>query len=141
MINKSLKKYLYIFENLNLANINKLKALIDKNVYFEDPFNKVYGDKKFIKIFKKSLLNIENINFKILNVTSDKDVFLVKWEMNFSAFNKQNKIIGVSEIIINKEQKIISHIDYWDSFSSFYLKIPIIGKVMLLIFKIVKSKF
>ncbi len=141
MINKSLKKYLYIFENLNLANINKLKALIDKNVYFEDPFNKVYGDKNFIKIFKKSLLNIENINFKILNVTSDKDIFLVKWEMNFFAFNKQNRIIGVSEIIINKEQKIISHIDYWDSFSSFYLKIPIIGKVMLLIFKIVKSKF
>ena len=61
--------------------------------------------------------------------------------MNFFAFNKQNRIIGVSEIIINKEQKIISHIDYWDSFSSFYLKIPIIGKVMLLIFKIVKSKF
>ena len=138
-MNKSLKEYLFIFENFNLTNINKLKFLIDKNVYFEDPFNKVYGYKKFIEIFKKSLSKLNDINFKILKVTSDKDFFLVKWEMNYFAFNKQNKIIGISEIIINKEQKIISHIDYWDSFSYFYLKLPIIGKVMFL-YKFVKSK-
>ena len=53
MINKNIKKYLYIFENLNLANLNKLKTLIDKNVYFEDPFNKTYGDKKIYKNFQK----------------------------------------------------------------------------------------
>ena len=140
MTSKYLNKYLKVFENLNITDLDKLSVLLDDNIYFEDPFNKSYGKAKFIEIFKKSLTKVKNIKFKILKVTSKKNIFFVKWEMIFFAFDKQNKINGISEIILNKEGKICTHIDYWDSFNNFYLKIPIIGKFFSLILKIVKSK-
>ena len=42
--------------------------------------------------------------------------------MIFFAFNKNNSIFGLSEVTISKNKKIISHIDYWDSYNNFILK-------------------
>ena len=39
----NIDNYIKIFESLNLGNLNKFDELLDENIYFEDPFNKVYG--------------------------------------------------------------------------------------------------
>ena len=48
---KYFKKYVKLF-NLNLENLNKFDDLLDKNIYFEDPFNKVYGIENFKEFFQ-----------------------------------------------------------------------------------------
>jgi len=131
----NIDKYVKLFETLNLENLNKFDELLDENIYFEDPFNKVYGIENFKKIFFNTLKKLDNVEFKVLNIISKDNVYIIKWEMIFFAFNKNNSIFGLSEVTTSKNKKIVSHIDYWDSYDNFYTKIPIFG----LIFKFVLS--
>ena len=56
MIKKNnIKKYVKLFKSLNIQNLNKFDDLLDNNVYFEDPFNKVYGIENFKRIFSNTL--------------------------------------------------------------------------------------
>ncbi len=141
MSEKILKKYLGIFQNLNLANIDKFDRIVDKKIYFSDPFNEVYGLPKFKHIFKKTVKNLNKPNFKIINYLISKKICYVKWEMTFWAFGGEQKLVGLSEIFFNKNDKIYYHVDYWDSYNQFYVKLPILGKFFYYILSFVKTKF
>ena len=130
-----IENYVKLFESLNLKNLHKFDKLLDENIYFEDPFNKVYGIKNFKRIFSNTLNKLDNVEFKVLNIISKNNIYIIKWEMIYFAFNKTNSIFGLSEVTISENNKIVSHIDYWDSYNNFYTKIPFFG----LIFKIVLS--
>ena len=132
--------YVNLFESLNLENLNKFDDLLDKNIYFEDPFNKVYGIQNFKSIFSNTLKKLDNVEFKVINVISKNNIYIIKWEMIFTAFNKNNSIFGLSEVTISRNSKIISHIDYWDSYNNFYTKIPIFGIIFQFILKLVRKK-
>ena len=136
----NINNYIKIFESLNLENLNKFDKLLDKNIYFEDPFNKVNGIENFKRIFSNTLKNLDNVEFKVLNVISENNIFIIKWEMNFFAFNKNNSILGLSEVTISKNKKIISHVDYWDSYNSFYIKIPVIGLIFKFVLNLVRKR-
>ena len=141
MIKKNnIEKYVKLFENLNLENLNKFDKLLDENIYFEDPFNKVYGITNFKKIFSNTLNKLDNVEFKVLNIISENNIFIIKWEMIFFAFKKNNSIFGLSEVIISTNEKIISHIDYWDSYNNFYVKIPVIGMLFKFVLNSVRNR-
>ena len=133
-------KYLFLFENLTISNLNKFDDLIDEKIIFADPFNKIKGKEHFKKLFKSTLTILENPKFKILAVSYVKNVHFVKWKMEFKAFNKKQKIIGLSEIKTNKYGLISEHFDYWDSFNDFYIKLPFFGKILKIFSKFVKTK-
>tara|TARA_B100000900_G_C20343449_1_gene619159 strand:- start:213 stop:641 length:429 start_codon:yes stop_codon:yes gene_type:complete len=136
----NINDYVELFETLHLQNLNKFDNLLDENIYFEDPFNKVYGIKNFKRIFSNTLKKLDNIEFRVINVISSNNIHIIKWEMIFFAFNKNNSIFGLSEVIIGKNKKIVSHIDYWDSYNNFYTKIPIFGVVFRYILSLVRQK-
>ncbi len=140
MNKKNIKKYLLLFENLEISNINQFDELIDKNIIFIDPFNKVIGKENFKKVFKNSLQKINGPKFKVLQIISKKNIYFVKWKMNYKAFGKKQEIIGLSEIGLNNLGLIKFHYDYWDSYSQFYTKIPIIGKIFLIFLNFIKTK-
>tara|TARA_B100000131_G_scaffold304068_1_gene328727 strand:- start:913 stop:1338 length:426 start_codon:yes stop_codon:yes gene_type:complete len=140
MNKKKIKKYLLLFENLEISNINQFDELIDKNIIFIDPFNKVIGNENFKKVFKNSLQKINGPKFKVLQIISKKNIYFVKWKMNYKAFGKKQEIIGLSEIGLNNSGLIKFHYDYWDSYSQFYTKIPIIGKIFLIFLNFIKTK-
>ena len=81
----------------------------------------------FKKIFHHMFKNVKNPKFSILDFSIGKKNVYLKWEMSFKAFNSNQKIEGVSEIILNKNGKICSHIDYWDSLNGLFIKLPFIG--------------
>ena len=136
----NIDNYIKLFESLSLENINKFDELLDKNIYFEDPFNKVYGIKNFKRIFSNTLKKLDNVEFKVLNIISKNDVYIIKWEMIFFAFNKNNSIFGLSEVTVSTNKKILSHIDYWDSYNNFYIKIPIFGIMFKFFLSLVRKK-
>ena len=141
MIKKNnIENYVKLFESLNLENLNKFDGLLDKNIYFEDPFNKVYGIENFKRIFSNTLIKLDNVEFKVLNIIFKKNIYIIKWEMIYFAFNKNNSIFGLSEVTIDKNEKIISHIDYWDSYNNFYVKIPIFGLIFKFILSLVRKR-
>ena len=136
----NIDNYVKLFESLNLENINKFDELLDENIYFEDPFNKIYGIKNFKRIFSNTLKKLDNVEFKVINIISKNNVYIIKWEMIFFAFNKNNSIFGLSEVTISTSKKIVSHIDYWDSYNNFYTKIPIFGLIFKFVLSLVKKK-
>ena len=136
----NIQNYIRLFETLNLENLNKFDELLDENIYFEDPFNKVYGIENFKRIFSNSLKKLDNVEFKVLNIISKNNIYIIKWEMIFFAFNKNNSIFGLSEVTVNKSKKIVSHIDYWDSFNNFYTKIPIFGLIFKFVLSLVRKR-
>ena len=136
----NIKKYVKLFKSLNLENLNKFDKLLDENIYFEDPFNKVYGIENFKRIFFNTLNKLDNVEFKVLNIISKNNIYILKWEMIYFAFNKNNSIFGLSEVTIGANKKIVSHIDYWDSYSNFYTKIPIFGLIFKFVLSLVRKR-
>ncbi len=140
MNKKIIKAYFDIFKNFGYENIENFDQLIDEEIIFIDPFNNIKGKENFKKIFIKTLENVKNPNFKIINYNSKKNLFFVKWEMDFNAYGDKQKIIGMSEIILSKTGKIKFHQDYWDSYSQIYTKLPIIGIIFRFVLKIIQKK-
>ena len=135
-----IENYVKLFESLNLKNLHKFDMLLDENIYFEDPFNKVYGIENFKKIFTNTLNKLDNVEFKVLNIISKNNIYIIKWEMIYFAFNKTNSIFGLSEVTISENNKIVSHIDYWDSYNNFYTKIPFLGLIFKFVLSLVRKR-
>ena len=141
MIKKNnIEKYVKLFKSLNIENLNKFDELLDKNIYFEDPFNKVYGIQNFKRIFSNTLNKLDNVEFKVLNIISKNNIYIIKWEMIYFAFNKNNSIFGLSEVTVSEDNKIVSHIDYWDSYNNFYIKIPFFGLIFKFVLSLVRKR-
>ena len=136
----NIENYIKLFENLNLENLNEFDKLLDENIHFEDPFNKVNGIKNFKRIFSNTLKNLDDVKFKVSNIISKKNIHIIKWEMTYFAFNKSNSIFGLSEVTISENNKIVSHIDYWDSYNNFYTKIPFFGLIFKFFLSLVKKR-
>ena len=134
-----IKNYINLFSNLNFKNIEKFDDLVDKDIEFSDPFNHFKGIENFKKVFYHMFKNIKNPNFIILDYSKNQHKVFLKWKMVFYAFKSEQFIEGVSEITLNNDGKINSHIDYWDSMNGLFIKLPFIGilyKLSLKIFKI-----
>ena len=124
---KPIEKYIDLFCNLTVSNIEQFEDIIDIDIEFSDPFNKVKGKEDFKNIFYHMFKNIKNPKFVILDYSNNKRRTFLKWEMSFYAFKSKQTIIGMSEINCNKTGKITSHHDYWDSLNGIFIKIPFIG--------------
>lgn len=140
MTNKYLSEYLHLFENLKISNLDMFDRLIDKNIIFIDPFNNIKGNEEFKKLFKNTLLKTQEPKFHIQSIVSKQNLTFVKWKMTFIAFGKHQKILGLSEIITNKQGKVKYHYDYWDSISEFYIKLPFLGYIFKFLSNLVKTK-
>jgi hypothetical protein len=84
--------------------------------------------------------NVKDPSFIILNYSKSKNKVFLKWKMTFYAFKSKQFIEGVSEITLNSDGKISSHIDYWDSMNGLFIKLPFIGILYRLSLKIFKVK-
>ena len=134
-----INNYLNLFSNLNKENIKKFDDLVVKDIIFIDPFNNIKGLDNFKNIFYHMFNTVEEPKFDIVDYTQNKDHIFLKWKMTFYAFKASQTIEGMSDITLNKEGKVISHLDYWDSLNGIFIKLPFLGflyKVSLRMFKI-----
>ncbi len=134
-----INNYLNLFSNLNKENIKKFDDLVVKDIIFIDPFNNIKGLDNFKNIFYHMFDTIEEPKFDIIDYAQNKDHIFLKWKMTFYAFKASQSIEGMSDITLNKEGKVISHLDYWDSLNGIFIKLPFFGflyKISLRMFKI-----
>ena len=125
--------YVAFFEQINEhTSINEYKKVFDKNVRFKDPFQDIKGIDNLFKIFEDMYLKLDNPYFEVTEIVEQNNIAYLKWNFYFSFKNNSKKEFfeGVSRVEFNKENKVISHIDYWDSSSNLYEKIPILSFFM-----------
>ena len=134
-----INNYLNLFSNLNKENIKKFDDLVVKDIIFIDPFNNIKGLDNFKNIFYHMFDTVEEPKFDIVDYAQNEDHIFLKWKMTFYAFKASQTIEGMSDITLNNEGKIISHLDYWDSLNGIFIKLPFLGflyKISLRMFKI-----
>ncbi len=134
-----INNYLNLFSNLNKENIKKFDDLVVKDIIFIDPFNNTKGLDNFKNIFYHMFDTVEEPKFDIVDYAQNEDHIFLKWKMTFYAFKASQTIEGMSDITLNKEGKVISHLDYWDSLNGIFIKLPFLGflyKISLRMFKI-----
>ena len=134
-----INNYLNLFSNLKKENIKKFDDLVVKDIIFIDPFNNIKGLDNFKNIFYHMFDTVEEPKFDIVDYVQNKDHIFLKWKMTFYAFKASQTIEGMSDITLNKEGKVISHLDYWDSLNGIFIKLPFLGflyKISLRMFKI-----
>ena len=134
-----INNYLNLFSNLNKENIKKFDDFVVKDIIFIDPFNNIKGLDNFKNIFYHMFDTVEEPKFDIVDYAQNKDHIFLKWKMTFYAFKALQTIEGMSDITLNKEGKVISHLDYWDSLNGIFIKLPFLGflyKISLRMFKI-----
>ena len=134
-----INNYLNLFSNLNKENIKKFDDLVVKDIIFIDPFNNIKGLDNFKNIFYHMFDTVEEPKFDIVDYAQNKDHIFLKWKMTFYAFKASQTIEGMSDITLNKEGKVISHLDYWDSLNGIFIKLPFLGflyKISLRMFKV-----
>lgn len=135
--------YASFFENINAdTSINDYEKYLDANVKFKDPFHEVQGIEKVYDIFQDMYKKLDKPKFRIKEVVQQKSIAYIKWdfEFKFKDSSKLESFEGVSRIEFsenesNEKNKVISHIDYWDSVENLYEKIPILSYFMKLIKK------
>ncbi len=132
-------RYISLFSKLTPDNIKDFDDLISQEIIFVDPFNNVRGKVAFKNIFYHMFKKVKDPKFIVLDYAiNEKRVFL-KWKMTFVAFKSLQTIEGMSELLLNDDGKVVSHVDYWDSLKGLFIKIPFIGyfyKFSLHMFKI-----
>ena len=132
-------RYISLFSKLTPDNIKDFDDLISQEIIFVDPFNNVRGKVAFKNIFYHMFKKVKDPKFIVLDYAINKKRVFLKWKMTFVAFKSLQTIEGMSELLLNDDGKVISHVDYWDSLKGLFIKIPFIGyfyKFSLHMFKI-----
>ena len=92
-------------------------SIYAEDVYFEDPVNKFRGGDRYqemINFFKKWFINIQ---LDLHEINQSGNTIKTRWTLSWTApvpWQPRMAIPGWSELKLNDEGLIASHIDYWD---------------------------
>lgn len=107
-------------------------AVFATDAIFEDPFQKVYGRQSIIGVFRHMYSTLKNPHFEILESMGNTKSGYIRWTFIYN----DEHFSGVSHVLFDSHEYVISHIDYWDAGSNVYEKIPLLGSLL----RLIKSK-
>jgi hypothetical protein len=96
--------------------IDQTYDIYTENVYFKDPLNEFRG----LKRYKETIAFIgkwfQDIKMDLHDIRRSRDTIYTEWTLNWTTpipWRPRIAIPGKSELKLNQENLVISHIDYW----------------------------
>lgn len=112
-------QYIKWFETISPQATHRIKLYVSKDVRFRDPFNDVMGADAVVRVFDHMFATTDDPVFKVYDVAWGRDgrTVYLRWDFLFSpkGRNVRWSITGMSEVMIDLDGRICSHIDHWDS--------------------------
>ena len=140
---KLIDAYVKAFTSLRPGNIDTLLALVEIDVVFVDPFNKLRGKAAFGAVFEHMFETTIEPQFTVSDVAHstvrDRHVTYLRWQMTARTKGWPSvslELEGMSEIHIGDTGLVSHHIDHWDSASQLLSKLPFIGALVRQIMRI-----
>lgn len=140
---KLIEAYVKAFTSLRPGNIDTLLALVEIDVVFVDPFNKLRGKAAFGAVFEHMFETTIEPQFTVSDVAHstvrDRHVTYLRWQMTARTKGWPSvslELEGMSEIHIGDTGLVSHHIDHWDSASQLLSKLPFIGALVRQIMRI-----
>ena len=122
------------FEQLQRADVARLKDLYAADTFFKDPFNEVKSVAEMERIFEHMFEALEQPHFIVTGrVAQGSECFLI-WDFRFR-FKRFDRLTwqtvrGTSHLRFGDAGKVVFHRDYWDAAEELYEKLPGLGALM-----------
>jgi hypothetical protein len=88
-----------------------------KDVYFKDPMTEFRGIKRYQSMIGFMTHWFQNIQMELHDIEQISDRIETRWTLSWTTplpWQPRIAISGRSELMLNEQNLIISHIDYWD---------------------------
>ncbi len=88
-----------------------------KDVYFKDPMTEFRGIKRYQAMIGFMSQWFQNIQMELHHIEQIGDRLETRWTLSWTTplpWQPRIAISGKSELMLNDQNLIISHIDYWD---------------------------
>lgn len=121
------------FETLTSdVSLEDFKEVYAQNVHFRDPFHNVTNVGDVYEIFQQMFKRLDSPTFRVIEYIGKENVGYIKWRFifKFKGENALQSFVGVSRIMIDKEDKISEHVDFWDAGEHIYGKLPLLGTII-----------
>ena len=95
---------------------NQTYSIYAKDVYFQDPLNKFRGIKRYQQMIKFMSTWFQEIKMDLHQLEFRDDTIHSEWTLHWTTplpWKPRIAIAGRSELQLNADNQIISHIDYW----------------------------
>lgn len=95
---------------------NQTFGIYDEDVYFKDPLNEFRGVKRYQKMIGFLSNFFTDIALELHEITQDGTNIKTEWTLKMTPplpWKPRLSIPGWSELKVNDDNLIVSHIDYW----------------------------
>ena len=96
--------------------VNQTYSIYADNVYFQDPMTKFSGIERYKNMIQFMKTWFLNIKMDVHDIRQEKDFIRSEWTLSWNTplpWKPRISISGWSELGVNSENLIVSHIDYW----------------------------
>lgn len=126
------------YQNLNPSTLNKIHQFYATDTYFKDPFHEFFALTPLVDYYVQMFKKVKDPKFTITKEFYDEKSheLVLFWDFKFFALGKTQTISGNTLFKFNSEGKINYHLDFWDSVNELWLKIPVVGSVIKLFYKL-----
>lgn len=96
---------------------NQSYELYAPDVYFQDPMTQFRGIDRYQQMVGFMTTWFKNIQLDLHDISQQEEAIATRWTLSWNTplpWNPRISISGRSELRLNAEGLICSHIDYWD---------------------------
>ena len=123
-------RYCTLFENLSPETVLDLRKLVSADIHFRDPFNDTRGWEGMSRVLHDMFERCTNPRFHVLDKHLTDGCGFIRWRFETRVpVMGWFSIEGMSRLQFDEQNRIIEHLDFWDS-SPFYLRLPVIGRLL-----------
>ncbi len=97
--------------------LDQTYSIYADDVYFKDPLNEFRGIKRYKTMIQFMGTWFKEIQLDLYNIYQSQDTIHTEWTLHWITplpWKPPIAIAGRSELVVNSENLIISHIDYWN---------------------------
>lgn len=127
-----IERFVDVYQSLNADTVDRLDEVYHQKVVFEDPIHKLTGIDAVKSYMKKMYANLTEYQAEITEVIEQDSIAYVNWRLVYSHpklnGGKAIRLKGVSRLAF--DDKVFSHIDYFDLGTMLYEHIPLLGGVI-----------
>jgi hypothetical protein len=122
------------FETLTPQALKELNTYYSEQARFKDPFNEVSGLAEIERIFRHMYASLEHPHFVITGQVIDGNQAFLTWQFKFKFkrfdTTQEQVVLGTSHLVLDAQNLIVLHRDYWDAAEELYEKLPWVGGLM-----------
>ena len=126
--------YCAFMESLSVDSVSRLGEVMDRDIRFKDPFSEVRGLPAVERIFADMFRDLREPRFAVVDRARSGNRFYLRWEFSFRPRRlgpgEPWRFQGVSLVTFDTTGRAVEHIDFWDSGSEVYAKLPLLGGVV-----------